>query len=262
MRDGLALFDMHLHLDSYGQPVAVARELDALGVGALAVTTTPRGYERNAELADEPNVRLAAGLHPWWFDDARHDPENLDALLAHVATTRFVGEVGLDFLEKHAPRTTWDLQRDALGRVLKACAKASSPSAPHVVSLHGVRAATGVLDLLEATGCDRRCACVLHWFSGSNEELWRAIRMGCWFSCGPLMMGVKRSKEYVRLIPADRLLLETDYPWSDARQEPRQAAEQIRDGLLSAAGSIAAARGCAADEVLALARQNSAALLA
>ena len=51
MRDGLALFDMHLHLDSYGQPVAVARELDALGVGALAVTTTPRGYERNAELA-------------------------------------------------------------------------------------------------------------------------------------------------------------------------------------------------------------------
>lgn len=262
MRQGLELFDMHLHLDSYREPVAVARELDALGVGALAVTTTPQGWQRNRELAAEPNVQLAAGLHPWWFDDERHEPVSVDDLLAAVERTRFVGEVGLDFLEKHAPERTWEAQRQGLEHVLATCAEASSPDAPHVVSLHAVRAAGELLDLLERTGCAERCACIMHWFGGSNDELWRAIRMGCWFSCGPLMMGVKRSREYVRLIPAERLMLETDYPWSDAQQEPRLAAEQIRDGLLSAADAIATARGCTAAEVLALARQNSETLLA
>ena len=87
------------------------------------------------------------------------------------------------------------------------------------------------------------------------------IRMGCWFSCGPMMMGVKRSREYAKLIPADKLLLETDFPPHDHRAEPAAWAREVRDGLLSAADSIALARKCNTLEVLSHTKENSLLLL-
>ena len=259
--DDLRLFDMHCHLDDFDDPPAVARELAALGVGTLAVTTTPRKYGLARDLTKMEGVWLAPGLHPWQFGEYAFDPNQVDDLLNLVGENRFVGEIGLDFYERHAPESSWNAQRHALLRIFQACAEASDPQSPHVLSIHSVRAAGEVLDLLERTGCDKRCHCIFHWFSGSTDELWRAIRMGCWFSCGPHMMKVKRSREYVKLIPATKLLLETDYPPHDHWASPAAWAAEVRDALLSAAASIAAARGSAAEEIMGLARKNSLALL-
>ena len=255
------LYDMHLHLEAFSQPAEVARELGARGVGALGVTVSPASYEAMLGLELPAGAHRAAGLHPWGFASGEDPEPAIQALLELVGQTRLVGEIGIDYLEKHVPREAWAAEHGAFERVCHACAEASDPAHPHVLSIHSVRAASDALDIIEETGCAERCRCVFHWFSGSNEELWRAIRLGCWFSCGPFMMGVKRSREYVRLIPADRLLLETDYPPGDTDKGPSAWADEIRDRLVEAAQAIASARHCELDEVLRLTRENSEAVL-
>ena len=116
-----------------------------------------------------------------------------------------LGEVGLDF----APRRdgTQERQLAAFERVASACDQGGK-----VVSIHAVRAATQVLDVLERHRSCERNVCIIHWFSGTSDELTRAVRLGCRFSVGTRMLATKRGRAYVRAIPPDRLLLETDLP--------------------------------------------------
>ncbi len=53
---------------------------------------------------------------------------------------------------------------------------------------------------------------IFHWFSGTSDDLTRALADGCYFSAGPRMLVSRRGREYARQIPLDRLLLETDMP--------------------------------------------------
>lgn len=57
--------DFHCHLDLYPNHEALIRECDREGVATLAVTTTPKAWARNQELAStSKHVRVALGLHP------------------------------------------------------------------------------------------------------------------------------------------------------------------------------------------------------
>lgn len=249
----MRLYDMHVHLGWFSAPAAVARELAAHRVGALAVTVTPEEHRfLEAALAPEKNVALAAGLHPWWIRDA----SDADALCELAARVRLVGEIGLDAAPRRA--ATWAAQLAAFERICAACAGASEASAPKVLSIHAVRAAGAALDVLERTGAAESCRCVLHWFSGTSEELWRAVRLGCRFSFGERSLATRRGREYVRVLPAERLLTETDLP--EAEGAPAGARE-VAASLERAAAGIAAARGTEAAAVCELTASNAAALL-
>ena len=120
-----------------------------------------------------------------------------------------------------------------------------------------VRSAGTCLDVLEATGAAARCRCVMHWFSGSSDELGRALRLGCSFSVGERMLATRRGREYARQLPAARLLLETDLP--DGAGQGVGA-----DGLLAsldrALTALAQARGVDKDELAAKLSANARAL--
>ena len=143
-----------------------------------------------------------------------------DRLYGLVARARFVGEVGLDFSPAHI--ATREAQVDVLVCVAHACARTGDK----VLSVHAVRAVDQVLDELErasALGAMVGNACIIHWFSGTSDQLTRARRVGCYFSVNPRMLQSKRGRAYAQAIPVDRLLLETDEPasagasWSAAR---------------------------------------------
>ncbi len=229
--------DMHVHLDQFADPGGTADAAAAAHTALLAVTTTPAGFRAaDGLLAGRSNVRVAAGLHPWWLD-GRCGEDDVRALEGIIGTRRFIGEIGLDFLEKHAARSTWGRQKEVFGRI---CAAASAAAAerrsPTVLSIHAVRASETVLDILSETGCLKRCICILHWFSDSSENLWRAIRAGCWFSVGARSLATGKGREYIKLIPHDRLLFETDMPWpGDAER-----------GYAAIHGSLAQAESAAA----------------
>ena len=226
--DGIPLVDMHCHLDFARNADEVIAAMAPRDMGAFSNTVTPRGYEAFvANIRDRADVeatvnacgkaargthdyapipvRIGCGLHPWWVADGTCGAEDVELFEALVAQTPFVGEVGLDF----APRRdgTQERQLAAFERVASACDQGGK-----VVSIHAVRAATQVLDVLERHRSCERNVCIIHWFSGTSDELTRAVRLGCRFSVGTRMLATKRGRAYARAIPPDRLLLETDLP--------------------------------------------------
>ena len=205
--DGFVLADMHCHLDFSSDMAALARLAQTHGVAAFSNTVTPEGYLAASEtLAGFPNVRTGVGLHPWWVADGRCGAEQVKLACRLIQETRFVGEVGLDF----APRRegTFETQLDAFERIVDACCAQGGK----VISIHAVRSATAVLDVLERHHATHGNTYILHWFSGSSQELARARELGCHFSINPAMLTTKRGRAYVRQIPPERLLLETDLP--------------------------------------------------
>ena len=235
--DEPAYFDMHCHLGFCEDAVQAARALAAAGVGAFSNTVTPAEIaEQQAVLADAVNVRVGAGLHPWWVGE--YDvAANWDRLYSLVARNRFIGEVGLDLSPRRAD--TREAQLDALACVAHACARTGRK----VLSVHAVRAVDQVLDVLEHAsvfGGLTGNACIIHWFSGTSDQLTRARRVGCYFSVNPRMLDSKRGRAYAQAIPADRLLLETDEPASEGA--PWSAA-RVRGSLEETLTQLAALRG-------------------
>lgn len=249
------LWDMHVHLDFVADPQAVAREADELGLGLFACTVAPDGYERMLRLlGDAPGIRLAAGLHPWWIADGRCGEPDVASVAKAVHNTRFVGEIGLDASPKHVPDGSMDAQVRALEAICTACAETSETAAPKVLSLHSVRAAGLTLDILERTGALSSCNCIFHWFSGTSDELHRAVKAGCWFSVNEMMLRTRRGREYARQLPADKLLLETDLPPGEgvpfAAAQIKASLGRTLEGLRTIRGADMCAITCANSQIL------------
>ncbi|SDC30275.1 TatD family hydrolase [Parafannyhessea umbonata] len=256
----MRLFDAHCHLDFMSNMEEVARDAAADGLHVLATTVTPQGYLRTRDaLAGLPNVSVAVGAHPWWVADGRLSTADVEAAADLAGTTRLVGEVGMDFSPKHVPEGSKDVQRAAFRRICAAAAAGSDPARPTVMSIHSVRSAAEVLDVLRTTGCLERCRCVFHWFSGSSDELHAAVVAGCWFSVNPMMLRTRRGREYARQVPLRRLLTETDLP--PGEDVPFSAA-QIEAALQECLAGIAEARGCDAEGLAQAVCDNAERLLA
>lgn len=223
------LYDAHVHLDFMSNAREVATDAASRGIRLFANTVTPEGFLHTREMVgDLPNVQVGLGIHPWWIAKA-----NLDLFDQLEPQTPWIGEVGLDFSPK---REHHELQTEVFCHIAKRCARAGGKT----LSIHSVRAAKTVLDILEKTSCAQTCTCIFHWFSGSTEDLWRAIRMGCWFSVNEIQASTRRAKEQFKLIPKDRLLFETDLP---PDENVSFSAEQIEASLLHARELVHAIRG-------------------
>ena len=231
------LFDMHCHLGFCGDAARAAADLAACGLGAFSNTVTPAEFAgQKAALSDAPDVRVGVGLHPWWVGEDGTGTCELGDLRQLVAANRFVGEMGLDFSPRHVAA------REAQLRVFETIALASAEAGGKVLSIHAVHAVDDVLGVLEQAGALASAAgnaCIIHWFSGTSDQLTRARRAGCFFSVNPRMLTSKRGCAYAQAIPADRLLLETDEPASAGAP---WSAERVRWVLADTLQQLAALR--------------------
>ncbi|ESX08998.1 TatD family hydrolase [Mesorhizobium sp. M1060] len=204
------MIDFHCHIDLFKDPEPILDEAEKKGVYVLAVTTTPKAWTGTKRLiGDRRRIQIALGLHP----ELVHERHTEIALFEHfLPETNYVGEVGLD----GSPYLSgsFELQMKTLRRILLACSNAGG----RIISLHSRRAASKVLDLLEAE--PTAGTPILHWFSGSTRELQRAIQLDCWFSIGPSMMGSAKGRKLVELMPRERILTETDSPFAQMNGAP------------------------------------------
>jgi TatD DNase family protein len=203
------LVDFHCHLDLYEDHAAVLAESEQAGIYTLAVTTTPKAWTRNQALAASSRfVRVGLGLHPQLVHNRASELTLWKELLPEA---RYVGEVGLDA----GPRfyRTLDLQKEVLASILQECARHDGK----ILSIHSVRAATAVLDLVEKHLPPSRGRVVLHWFTGTKAEARRAVALGCYFSINSEMLR-SNHRELVAGLPLDRLLTETDGPFTKCEE--------------------------------------------
>lgn len=137
----------------------------------------------------------------------------------HVSPVQLIGEIGLDYAPAHCETRT--LQQQVFSQVIKAsCTYAQAINTRITLSIHAVKACSDVLDILEHYQAFQHCACVFHWFSGSCDDLHRAVRNGAYFSVGTRMLQSKRTTEYLKLIPHASRFIETDFPHHDATIQP------------------------------------------
>lgn len=236
------LYDMHCHLDFMSNGEEVAADAQTAGMLIFANTVEPDGFAvARRRFSDFENVHVGVGLHPWWVDG--ENPHRQLAIFERLLPeTRFVGEVGLDFGRRGA--VTRDAQVESFERIAQLCASAGDK----LLSLHAVRSAQTVLDILERTGALDKCTCIFHWFSDTSEQLLRARRAGCFFSINPMMASTGRGREYIKAIEVDRLLLETDAP---PEQGIAYSHDELRTQLERAGNAVVTAHGDAALDAIA-----------
>jgi TatD DNase family protein len=221
------LIDFHCHLDLYPDHEQAVTACDREGIYTLAVTTTPRAWPRNRDLTKNTRfVRAALGLHPQTV--GKNAKSELELWEKYLPETRYIGEVGLDA----GPRffRSLDEQTRIFEHVLQCCARAGGK----ILSVHSVRASSKVLDLIENHLTPKRGKVVLHWFMGSESEVRRAVELGCYFSVNAEMSRSKRGQALLKQLPLERVLTETDGPFTivDGRPaEPRDVVNVI--GILS-----------------------------
>lgn len=239
------LIDAHCHLDLMAHPDAVADEATALGLGLFDCGVDPRDFSAANERAlRQPGIIAGVGLHPWWLADGHCGFDEINLLCEVAAQERYIGEVGLDFSARFAGSEP--LQTQALDRLCNALAQ--RPLAGRVISIHAVRSAGTVLDVLESHGLlipnPDSPAIIFHWFSGTSDELVRARNAGCYFSVNERMLATKRGREYARQIPLDHLLLETDAP---AEANTETSAQSLIRSLTRTSERIASLKNCDAE---------------
>lgn len=241
------LFDAHCHLDLMAHPDAVADEATALGLVLFDCGVDPHDFARaKKRTCGRSNIFAGIGLHPWWLADGRCGNAEINLLCEVAAQERLIGEVGLDFSARFAGSEP--LQIQAFDRLCDALVQ--HPLTGRVISIHAVRSAGTVLNVLESHGLlipnSDSPVIIFHWFSGTSDELVRARNAGCYFSVNERMLATKRGREYARQIPLDRLLLETDAP---AEPQADASARQLITSLKSASLHIAELKNCAEESV-------------
>lgn len=185
--------DMHAHIE----PDIAASELVALRSCVVAVTRTLVDYEKARSRSDS-SVVWGSGCHPGLVREVKGF--SAARMKEAIASTPVIGEVGLD----GSARTPMEAQLRALRGVL-----ALSSDTPRLLSLHNYKATDLVLRELQEF---RPEAAILHWWLGTPAETSAALEVGAYFSVNASQAS---RWESLRLIPADRLLLETDYPFGD-----------------------------------------------
>ena len=196
------------------------RAADA-GVRQMVVTGTSLEVSEQArQLCMRFPERLVytCGVHP-------HHASEWDALspdrlrqLAQQPGARAIGETGLDFNRSYSPHGA---QETAFRRQLELAAELEMPVFCHQRDAHS-RFVAILREYRERLG-----AVVVHCFTDSREALLECLELDCHIGITGWICDERRGLELqqlVRLIPAERLLLETDAPYLLPRDlEPKPA---------------------------------------
>jgi len=222
------LIDSHAHLQADpfepDRRVVIDEAFDA-GIERLLVPGWDARSSAAALALAEADERIdaAAGVHP---HDAVTCSDAEWARVVRLAGDRRVvaiGETGLDFDRMHSPR---EAQLANLRRHLRLALDTGKPAILHCRSAVGLRdAQDDLIAELQAAGFggwDRPPA-VLHSFSGPVDYAEAALALGLAVSFSGLVFrrGEEASADVARLVPAARLLIETDSPYLAPPGVPR-----------------------------------------
>lgn len=198
--------DFHCHVDLFSDPVRAIAQRERQCVLTLGVTTTPKAWAQNLTWTRETRCVISAlGLHPELVGQRETEASLLYDLLSE---THFIGEIGLDGSKQH--KTTISAQRAIFQRVLTT----SNRLGGRVLSIHSRSAASDTIALITQHTEPTRVLPVLHWFSASRRLIEEAVQAGCYFSINHRMLETGTGKDLIARAPMDRLLTESDAPFT------------------------------------------------
>lgn len=206
------LADSHCHLNYPGlveHQQAVLERARARGVTAMLNIAT-RENEWDAVLATaerEADVWATVGIHPNEADAHPHvDTAKLVARAAHPRVVG-IGESGLDY---HYDHSGPEQQQASFRAHIAACRETGLP-----LIVHTRDAEADTIAILRDEMDKGAYPGVIHCFTASRDFADKALELGLYISISGIVTfkNAKEIQDTARIIPADRLLIETDAPF-------------------------------------------------
>lgn len=254
----MTLVDSHAHIHDPAFDADRALVLErarAAGVGAIVcvgATDGMAGARAAVRLAErEPDVWATVGVHP--HDVAgmtEADWEELRALCDHERVLA-VGETGLDFYYDHSPR---EAQVAAFRRFADLARRVHKPLVVHVRDAHVEAAAVLAEERVGDVGGQ------IHCFTGTVGDARAYLELGLYVSFTGIVTfkNAGALREAARVVPLDRLLVETDCPY--LAPVPMRGRRNEPAWVLHVAEHLAALRGLSLEELAAATTANARAL--
>jgi len=201
-------FDAHIHLtdsEYSGYLQHLLNTLRSLKINSCSVTVNLETSIRSLNLFGEDTKDIVTqflGIHPEFADEELNGFENL--LKQNLSVVDGIGEVGIDTSYELRNGASYNRQKFVFHTMLCLAEKYNKP-----VSIHSRNSVDDVLDIV---GTHRLRGTLLHWFSGSAEQLKRAMDMGLYVSYGPSLVYSKVIKESFLKADRELILVETDGP--------------------------------------------------
>jgi TatD DNase family protein len=212
--------DSHAHLemeqfDSDREAmIGRARESGISNIVAIGSGTGPGSLDCGIRLAEQyPFIYATIGIHP--HEAKLATDADFDELgeLAQRPKVIALGEIGLDYYYDHSPR---DIQQNVFLKQMDLAHAAKLPIVIHCrPSQDSENAWDDCLRLLEEQWAPHGLGGILHCFTGNWEQAKRALDIGFMISFAGNITFPKavQIREAAKLVPADRMLIETDSPF-------------------------------------------------
>ena len=247
----IQLFDSHCHLTDEkfdGEVADVVERAGANGVARMVtISSHPDDAEDGLKIAHKyPNVWTTAGIHPHSVASYGKDAISRVADLADDDRVVAIGETGLDYYYDNSPRS---VQRQALRRHVELADDLALP-----LIIHSREADEDIISVIREI--EGEVFGVLHCFDGESDLLDAGIEAGWMISFSGLITFKNFEKEaFVRAVPPDQLLIETDSPY--LAPAPNRGKRNEPAFVRSVAETVARIRGEPVEEVAALTWRNA-----
>ena len=243
-------FDTHTHLDDEKFDTdreEVIENLKKEGISyCVNVGSDMKSSYQSVELSEKYDFLYAAvGVHP--SEVGEMSDEDLDKLEEMTKNEKVVaiGEIGLDY---HYDEPLPEVQKEWFIKQLKLAKKLNMPYIIHDRDAH-----KDVIDILKEVGYFNG---VMHCFSGSVEMAKIVLDLGLYVSIAGQVTfkNAPKVKEVAKMVPEDRLLIETDSPY--LTPEPHRGERNNSAYVKFTCEKIAELKGISAEELARVTLQN------
>jgi TatD DNase family protein len=203
------LHDTHFHLDLFNKDfLSVANKIEHEKIYTIAVTNLPPLYNQLEKklMSGYKYIRPALGFHPELIGEYYSLVPKMWDLLPQA---RYIGEVGLDY------QTGFDFKNKQISFFETLIEKCDSLGGK-ILTIHSRKSADDVISIM---GNDFNGKYILHWYSGNLKTLRKAIVNGAYFSINFPMTQSTSGRKIISEIPINRLLLESDGPFTKFQGE-------------------------------------------
>jgi TatD DNase family protein len=252
------MVDSHCHIagpefaDDLPAVIERARQARLAHVLVILAADDEPEIEQGTKVAGQWDaVRFSVGVHPHAAGKFASDPaeaaRRVDDVMNAQPLTRGLGEIGLDYHYDFAPR---DVQQQVFREQIRLAKRRRLP-----IVIHTREAEDDTFRILDEESASDAGG-VFHCFTGDRAMAQRALDIGFHISLAGIVTFPRATElqEVARMLPLDRLLIETDSPFlapAPFRGKRNEPAHVVR-----VAEMIAGLRGTAPDEIGRAAQAN------
>lgn len=250
----ITYYDIGLNLfcRQFPDPEKVIREAWEQNVCCILTGTDRKENQKIDAFVKTHDAYGTAGIHPHNADRARQeDFQHMERILSENGKIVAVGECGLDYDRMFS---TKENQIRCLEKHIVLAEGLDKP-----LFLHERGAAEEFVRRFKKHPDICRKS-VVHCFTGDKKVLDQYLSMGFSIGITGWICDDRRGKELreaVKIIPLDRILIETDAPYLTPRDVPGLGRINVPENIVYVARELAKYMGIAEDELILHARQNT-----